>query len=95
MTNRDTTDPRPRPRTARRAIDDSLLDEPDDIRQDEHMVYGLGIPNADARQPAYGQGVVISLLAAGAVLLLAILAIGEGTPLSLKTPTWCSGSSPG
>jgi hypothetical protein len=78
MTYRDTNDPQPRPRTARRAIDDSLLDEPDDIRQDEHMVYGLGIPNADARQPAYGQGVVISLLAAGAVLLLAILAIGEG-----------------
>jgi hypothetical protein len=46
---------------------------------DEHAVYGLGIPNAEARQPAYGQGVVVSLLAAGLVLLLAIISIGNDT----------------
>ncbi len=79
MTNRDLTNSPSRQKSSRRAIEDPLVDEPGDIRQDEHMVYGLGIPNAESRQPAYGQGVVISLLAAGAVLLLAILSIGEGS----------------
>ena len=45
---------------------------------DEHKIFGLGILQADDRQPAYGQGVVISLLSAAALLLLAIIAIGEG-----------------
>ena len=44
----------------------------------EHKVFGLGIPNAEARQPAYGQGVVVSVLTAGAVLLIAIISIGIG-----------------
>ena len=44
---------------------------------DEHKVFGLGILSADDRQPAYGQGVVISLLSAAALLLLAIIAIGD------------------
>ena len=50
----------------------------DDANPDEHKVFGLGIPQADDRQPAYGQGVVISLLSAAALLLLAIIAIGDG-----------------
>lgn len=49
-----------------------------DIDQDDHQVFGLGILQAEERQPAYGQGVVISLLSAAALLLLAIIAIGEG-----------------
>ena len=52
--------------------------DPNDGRQDDHKVFGLGISNAETRQPAYGQGVVISLLTAGAVLLLAIMVIGDG-----------------
>jgi len=51
---------------------------PDAPEADEHKVFGLGILTADDRQPAYGQGVVISLLSAAALLLLAIIAIGEG-----------------
>ncbi|HYI25918.1 MAG TPA: hypothetical protein VD767_10955 [Thermomicrobiales bacterium] len=77
MTDRDTVNT-PQRQPARRVVDESLLDDGDEIRDDNHTVFGLGIASADARQPAYGQGVVISLLAAGAVLLLAILAIGEG-----------------
>jgi hypothetical protein len=50
----------------------------DDEYVDEHKVFGLGIENADDRQPAYGQGVVISLLAAGVLILLAIIVVGEG-----------------
>jgi hypothetical protein len=50
-------------------------DAPED---EDHKIFGLGILNADDRQPAYGQGVVISLLSAAALLLLAIIAIGEG-----------------
>jgi hypothetical protein len=50
----------------------------DEVNPDEHKVFGLGIPQADDRQPAYGQGVVISLLSAAALLLLAIIAIGDG-----------------
>lgn len=78
MTQGDRTGREPRSRrTARRpAIDqDADLNDP---RHDEHKVFGLGISNAETRQPAYGQGVVISLLTAGAVLLLAIIVIGEG-----------------
>ncbi|MEJ7838258.1 MAG: hypothetical protein WKF81_05535 [Thermomicrobiales bacterium] len=45
---------------------------------EEHKVFGLGIPSAETRQPSYGQGVVVSLLAAAAVLVLAIIAVGEG-----------------
>ncbi|HVL24532.1 MAG TPA: hypothetical protein VM450_10625 [Thermomicrobiales bacterium] len=51
---------------------------PDTPEDEEHKIFGLGILNADDRQPAYGQGVVISLLSAAALLLLAIIAIGEG-----------------
>jgi hypothetical protein len=50
----------------------------DEFEPDEHKVFGLGISQADDRQPAYGQGVVISLLSAAALLLLAIIAIGDG-----------------
>lgn len=50
----------------------------DESVDDEHKVFGLGIMQAEDRQPAYGQGVVISLLSAAALLLLAIIAIGEG-----------------
>ena len=53
--------------------------EPLDPREnEEHKVFGLGISNAEGRQPSYGQGVVVSLLAAAAVLVLAIIAVGEG-----------------
>lgn len=61
-------------------------DEPDadeQVDDTHHKVFGLGIPIAEARQPAYGQGVVVSLLTAGAVLILAIIAVGydvEGDP---------------
>ena len=47
-------------------------------RDEEHKIFGLGITAAESRQPAYGQGVVISLLVAGALLVLAIIAIGDG-----------------
>jgi hypothetical protein len=61
------------------------LDDRDD--ETRHKVFGLGIQMADARQPAYGQGVVVSLLTAGAVLILAIIAVGndvEGDPPVFK-----------
>jgi uncharacterized membrane protein SirB2 len=78
MTQRDTTDRTARGRrTARRAVVDRNA-EPLDPRRDPHKVFGLGISSAETRQPAYGQGVVISLLTAGAVLLLAIIVIGDG-----------------
>lgn len=51
----------------------------EDHDADEHKVFGLGIQQAEDRQPAYGQGVVISLLSAAALLLLAIIVIGEGS----------------
>lgn len=69
-------DSRPQ-RTVRRAVIDPDR-EFNDPHQDDHKVFGLGISNAESRQPAYGQGVVISLLTAGAVLLLAIIIIGDG-----------------
>ncbi|MDQ4043932.1 MAG: hypothetical protein M3173_00580 [Chloroflexota bacterium] len=57
----------------------------DESREDDthHKVFGLGISRAESRQPAYGQGVVVSLLTAGAVLILGIIAVGndvEGDP---------------
>jgi hypothetical protein len=58
--------------------EDEYLDEGDEYNPDEHKVFGLGIAQAEDRQPAYGQGVVISLLSAAALLLLAIIAIGDG-----------------
>lgn len=57
--------------------EEDFYDEEESV-EDDHKVFGLGIPQADDRQPAYGQGVVISLLSAAALLLLAIIAIGEG-----------------
>lgn len=45
---------------------------------DEHKVFGLGIQNADERQPTYGQGIVFALIIAAALLLCAIIAIGDG-----------------
>lgn len=64
-------------RTSREeAYEDDYFD--DENGTDEHKVFGLGIASADDRQPAYGQGVVISLLSAAALLLLAIIAIGDG-----------------
>jgi len=68
-----------RPRS-RRASQQRFTEPPDngEERDDEHKIFGLGISNAETRQPAYGQGIVISLLTAGAVLLLAIIAIGDG-----------------
>ena len=60
-----------------------------DDREDDthHKVFGLGISLAESRQPAYGQGVVVSLLTAGAVLILAIITVGndiEGDPPVFK-----------
>lgn len=49
-----------------------------DDRDEEHKIFGLGISAAESRQPAYGQGVVVSLVGAGALLVLAIIAIGDG-----------------
>jgi hypothetical protein len=65
-----------RPSREEEYYDDEYYD--DEGNADEHKVFGLGIPSADDRQPAYGQGVVISLLSAAALLLLAIIAIGDG-----------------
>lgn len=53
-------------------------DEDDVVDNTYHKVFGLGISSADSRQPAYGQGVVVSLLTAGAVLILAIITVGSG-----------------
>jgi len=77
MNQGDSIDQSPRPRRARQQ---RFTEPPDngEERDDEHKIFGLGISNAETRQPAYGQGIVISLLTAGAVLLLAIIAIGEG-----------------
>ena len=59
----------------------------DERDEERHKVFGLGIQLAEARQPAYGQGVVVSLLTAAAVLILAIIAVGndiEGDPPVFK-----------
>lgn len=77
MTQRDTVETGQRVRR-RRLVDESLADDVIEPAGDEHKVFGLGIPSAEARQPAYGQGIVVSLLTAGAVLLLAIISIGVG-----------------
>jgi hypothetical protein len=78
MTQRDMVDTDRRAPRSRRVVDEDRFEDADEPRNDEHKIFGLGIPNADARQPAYGQGVVVSLLVAGAVLLLAIISIGSG-----------------
>ncbi len=68
------------PRSTEFDIDDQDADT-------SHKVFGLGIETAESRQPAYGQGVVVSLLTAGAVLILAIIAVGndvEGDPPVFK-----------
>ena len=57
---------------------DEEYDERRDYRTDEHRVFGLGLQNADERQPAYGQGIVFALIIAAALLLCAIIAIGVG-----------------
>lgn len=49
---------------------------PEAQEEDRHKIFGLGIPRADSRQPAYGQGVIISLITAGGLLLLGIIAMG-------------------
>ena len=69
-----------RPNPAEPDLADEEYDDYDQEQSgdDEHKIFGLGILQADDRQPAYGQGVVISLLSAAALLLLAIIAIGEG-----------------
>ena len=82
MTDDEQTHPlrSPRPRQADQEVDEHGDDE-------RHKVFGLGIQLAETRQPAYGQGVVVSLLTAAAVLILAIIAVGneiEGDPPVLK-----------
>lgn len=77
MSQRDDLEKTGRRRPAPGRQDVSIAEETFDTPDDEHQVYGLGIPNAESRQPAYGQGVVISLVAAGLVLLLAIISIGN------------------
>lgn len=58
--------------------DDEFHEEELDLRTDEHKVFGLGLQSADERQPAYGQGIVFALIIAAALLLCAIIAIGDG-----------------
>lgn len=77
MSQSDESEYRGRRRTAPGRQDASIAEEVVDDANEEHKVFGLGIPNADGRQPAYGQGVVVSLLTAGLVLLLAIISIGQ------------------
>lgn len=63
-------------------------DYSDDGNDTRHKIFGLGISTAELRQPAYGQGVVVSLLTAGAVLILAIITVGndiEGDPPIFKS----------
>ncbi len=66
-----------------RAYDDEEFyeDEFDDRggrTNDDHKVFGLGLQSADERQPTYGQGIVFALIIAAALLLCAIIAIGDG-----------------
>jgi hypothetical protein len=82
MTDDEQTHPL-RSRRPRRA--DPELDERDG--DERHKVFGLGIQLAETRQPAYGQGVVVSLLTAAAVLILAIITVGndiDGDPPVFK-----------
>ena len=88
MSRRDKPNPfssksQPQPQVDLREYDDDEYydDEYDDAldhRTDEHKVFGLGLQNADERQPAYGQGIVFALIIAAALLLCAIIAIGDG-----------------
>ena len=57
---------------------DDEYDQRLDVRTDEHKVFGLGLQSADERQPTYGQGIVFALIIAAALLLCAIIAIGDG-----------------
>lgn len=57
---------------------DDEYDDAPDFQTDEHKVFGLGLASADERQPTYGQGVVFALILAAALLLCAIIAIGDG-----------------
>lgn len=57
---------------------DDEYDEGLDLRTDEHKVFGLGLQSAEERQPTYGQGIVFALIIAAALLLCAIIAIGDG-----------------
>lgn len=74
---------RPQPQVDLREYDDDEYFEDDydtqsPVRSEEHKVFGLGLQNADDRQPAYGQGIVFALIIAAALLLCAIIAIGDG-----------------
>lgn len=67
------------PRTAfRSALPPEEEDLPDGPIEDKHKIFGLGIATAETRQPAYGQGVVVSLLVAAGLLLLAVISVGTG-----------------
>lgn len=59
---------------------DDDFDDTIDVRAraDEHKVFGLGLQSAEERQPTYGQGIVFALIIAAALLLCAIIAIGDG-----------------
>lgn len=88
MARRDKPNPfssksRPQPQVDLRDYDgdDYYDDEYDDgpnPRTDEHKVFGLGLQSAEERQPTYGQGIVFALIIAAALLLCAIIAIGDG-----------------
>jgi hypothetical protein len=62
----------------RRALPPEVDDSPESSQDDRHKVFGLDIATAEARQPAYGQGVVVSLLVAAGLLLLAVISVGSG-----------------
>lgn len=88
MAKRDKPNPfssksQPQPQVDLREYDDDEFyeDEYDDdldLRTDEHKVFGLGLQSAEERQPTYGQGIVFALIIAAALLLCAIIAIGDG-----------------
>jgi hypothetical protein len=58
--------------------DETDVNERAEQDDEEHKIFGLGIGTADTRQPAYGQGVVVSLLVAAGLLILGIIVIGDG-----------------
>ncbi|MGC4190864.1 MAG: hypothetical protein QM589_06845 [Thermomicrobiales bacterium] len=62
----------------RRSLPPEVDEALDPSQDDRHKVFGLGIATAESRQPAYGQGVVVSLLAAAGLLLLAVISVGTG-----------------
>jgi hypothetical protein len=78
MTQRDTAQNTRLARRAHEELDDSFDDKYGPVQPNEHKVFGLGISSADARQPSYGQGVVVSLLTAAAVFVVAVISIGNG-----------------